>query len=341
VAERRNRKIKIKQEEFWLSIVIIGRNEALNLPALFKSLPRGEDIEWIYVDSNSTDNSIRIALKYGAKVYRIEENSVYGPSTGRFVGTREAAGRWILYLDGDMVLEKEFKEFIKRLKREEEKMPESTAGFVGRTRNILLDSLGKVVGESDYVVIPQREMGPVEKWGRVAAYHGGAVLYRRELVLKARSWNPAVYQLEEIDLYSRIRSLKGVVRALDIPMVVHRTPQMSVGERLKQNFLPQYKGKKLYGAGQVVAAHLETGTLAGFIRSYPHPFIILAGLVLTPIFSYFHPYLPLTINLAIAIWIGLRKKWYFYFVYLGNILQMVYGITRYKPFELRYTRITL
>jgi len=41
----------------------------------------------------------------------------------------------------------------------------------------------------------------------------------------------------------------------------------------------------------------------------------------------------LAVNLAIAFWIGWQKKWYFYLVYLGNLLQIIWGICHYQPFK--------
>ncbi len=333
-----NKETGSKQNKIWLSVVVIGRNEAERLPALFSSLPPGDDIQWIYVDSRSDDQSVQVALEHGAEVYLVEQGSVYAPGTGRYIGTKEAAGRWILYLDGDMVLRGEFRQFLERLKKAGE-LPARTAGFVGRTCNRYLDDRGRVVAVRDCVTLAQREMGAVEKWGKPAGYHGGAVLYLRDCVLRAGSWNPAVYQLEEIDLYSRIRSAGGQVRAVDLPMADHYTPYLTAAEKIKLNFLPRWRGKKLYGAGQVVAARAGEGTLLRFIGSYPYPFIVFSGLVTAPLFYLVWPPLPLLTNAAIAAWLGLTRKWYYYLVYLGNLLQIARGLRRYRPFTPKYRKI--
>jgi glycosyltransferase involved in cell wall biosynthesis len=329
----------MKKEDYWLSLVIIGRNEASRLPALFDSLPSGDDIEWIYVDSYSDDGSKAIAIEKGASVFEIDEDSVYAPGTGRHIGTIEAAGRWILYLDGDMTLREEFVFFMERLKREEELLPPKTAGFVGRTRNHLLDSTGEEIAVKDFIVLEKKEMGPSESWGKPASYHGGAVLYLREAVIKAGNWNPSVYQLEEIDLYSRIQALGKKIRAVDLPMAEHFTPYLSPWERLKLNFLPSYRGKMLYGAGQVVTARYREGGLIQFIRSYPFPFIVLGGLVFIPLLYLVWGPLPWLVNAIIATLIGKAKKWYYYLVYLGNVVQMVRGIGHYSYVVPFYRRV--
>lgn len=332
--------------EVWLSIVVIGRNEEEHLSGLFRSLPRDEGIEWIYIDSCSDDQSVTIALDHGARVYLVDATSVYAPGTGRYVGTLEARGNWILYLDGDMTLRNEFALFIEKLRaakngtsENEWGVPDEVAAFVGRTRNIMLSNTGEVIAERDYAVLSLREMGTADEWGRPAAYHGGAVLYRRDMVLEAGNWNPALYQLEEIELFSRVRASGGTLRAVDLPMADHYTPYLSFSERLLLNFLPQWQGKKLYGAGQVVAARLKEGGLLSFIRIYPYPFVVFGGLILSPLFFFVWPPLPLLINLLIATWIGYTKKWYFYLVYLGNLLQIFRGLRHYSRFIPTYKEI--
>ncbi len=335
--------------QVWLSVVVIGRNEAERLPALFASLSGGSDavVEWIFVDSASSDKSAEIAGRLGAKVYRIAESSVYGPGTGRYVGTLEATGRWILYLDGDMVLRPEFLTLIEQLCQVEESsgkiskaLPPGTAAITGRTIDQLLDREGRVVGERDYVTLAKQEMGPPHGWGKPARYHGGAVLYRRESVLKAGNWNPSVYQLEEIDLLSRVLALGGELRAVDLPMADHYTPGLSLKEKLQMNFCASFRGKKLFGLGQVVTARFREGGLAGFIRAYPHPFIVSAGLVTGLLLLFFSPLTALLLNLGIALWYALAKKWYYYLVYLGNVLQLLRGLGRYSRHEPVYELLT-
>lgn len=330
------------EKELFLSVVVIGRNEETRLPALFASLPAGEDVEWIYVDSQSDDNSLNVALASGAKAFLVATGSVCGPATGRFIGTLEARGRWILYLDGDMVLAPGFLPLLQKLREQGDSassLPGGTAGFVGRTTNRYLDAAGRISTARDAYILADREAGKLDYWGNPASYHGGAVLYARRWVLLAGNWNPAVCPLEEIDLYSRVRAAGGTVRALDLPMVDHYTAHMGLGQKLKMNFFPRCGGKDLHGAGQVVAARCREGSLLSFIRYYPYPFMVLAGLLFAFPAYLLWPPLPLVFNLAIATWLGRTRKWYYYLVYLGNVVQMIRGVGRYRPFKPDYSRI--
>ncbi len=329
----------VKQKTAWLTVVIIGRNEELRLPDLFASLPEEIISNIIYVDSGSTDSSVNIALANGARVFRVERGSVYGPGTGRYVGTVEARGDWVLYLDGDMVLKEEFVCFIKKLMVNLPGIKEDIAGFIGRTRNLYLDDYNTVRAVRDYVVLPANMMGSIQELGRPVDYHGGAVLYRRSAVVNAGNWNPAVLQLEEIDLYCRVKALGSHIRAVDVPMADHYTPYLSIRSKLSMNFFPRWGEKKFWGAGQVVAYHWKRGTLFRFIKCYPYPFVVLAGLLTLPLFFTGYYLLPLGLNLAIAVVIGLKTKWYYYLVYLGNLFQMIRGLGKYRYFIPFYREI--
>jgi glycosyltransferase involved in cell wall biosynthesis len=323
----------------WLSVVVIGRNEGKTLPALFQSLPAAGDIEWIYVDSLSTDDSIGIGLKHGAKVYSLEADPSLCPASGRCAGTLEAAGRWILYLDGDMVLQKEFIAFLDYLKKEEANMPAQTAGFVGKTCSRFIDQGGLVVSSRDNVCIPARFSGKKGPWGRTADYHGGAVLYLRKAVLQAGNWNPAVSQLEEIDLYSRIRSLGLHVRALSLPMADHFTPLLPLKNKLQAVLLPWHERRTYLGANQLLVSRWRHKNLGSLIRFYPGPFLVFGGLIFSlPGFFIWKP-LPLIINGALALYFAVKKKWYFYLVHLGTVIQAFCGWGGYRPFDLSYRQV--
>src|SRR5882762_5790807 len=96
-----------------LSICVIGRNEEENLPRLIQSLlPLRErlnfPVETIFVDSDSTDRTVPIAKSFFDVVLILERSENLCASAGRNVGTAQATGEWILYLDGDMTLCGEF-----------------------------------------------------------------------------------------------------------------------------------------------------------------------------------------------------------------------------------------
>lgn len=83
-----------------LSVVIIARNEASHLPRLLTSLDGVAD-EVIVFDSGSTDGTVDLAKKAGAKVFQCAWE---GWSKTKNKANREAIGQWTLSLDADEAL---------------------------------------------------------------------------------------------------------------------------------------------------------------------------------------------------------------------------------------------
>jgi len=84
-----------------LSIVIPTLNEEKLLPVLLESIKKqkGVNMEIIVADNNSTDNTRKIAVSYGAKI-------VNGglPAEARNNGAKASSNDIILFLDADVIL---------------------------------------------------------------------------------------------------------------------------------------------------------------------------------------------------------------------------------------------
>ena len=102
------RRFNRRTTEVGLSVVIIGRNESVHLAKCIESAIHSGKLsgllfEIIYVDSASTDDSVRIACQYPISVIRIEPGEWRCAAAGRCLGTRFARGNYVAFLDGDMV----------------------------------------------------------------------------------------------------------------------------------------------------------------------------------------------------------------------------------------------
>ncbi len=98
-----------------LSIIIPTLNEEKYLPSLLDSLSKQtyQDFEIIVADNHSVDSTPSIALMAGAKL-------VKGglPATGRNNGAKIAKGKWLLFLDADVILPPDFlKKTMAEIKR--------------------------------------------------------------------------------------------------------------------------------------------------------------------------------------------------------------------------------
>lgn len=77
--------------------IIISKNNADKIGRALKSLD-GLAEEIVVVDTGSVDETLRIAKKYGARVF---EDKGKGYSDWRNRGLKEARGEWVFYLDSD------------------------------------------------------------------------------------------------------------------------------------------------------------------------------------------------------------------------------------------------
>lgn len=86
-----------------ISVIILTHNEEKHIENCIKSCPFADEI--ILIDDNSTDNTISIATKLGAKVVNHPLNGDFGAQ--RNFGIEQAKEDWILFLDADERCSKE------------------------------------------------------------------------------------------------------------------------------------------------------------------------------------------------------------------------------------------
>jgi glycosyltransferase involved in cell wall biosynthesis len=91
-----------------LGIVVIGRNEGERLSRCIKSAIRETGIV-VYVDSGSTDNSIKLAKQLGAEVVNLDLSVPFTAARARnagfdFLNSRYPAISYVQFIDGDCEL---------------------------------------------------------------------------------------------------------------------------------------------------------------------------------------------------------------------------------------------
>lgn len=295
-----------------LSIAIIGKNEAEHLATLFDSLASIElTKEILYVDSASTDKSVEIAKKYANKVIVLEDSPQLCAAAGRYIASQQAEFDWILYLDGDMILEEDFIAFLNSKKFQT--YPDKIAGFVGYYEYLYKDGTSQT---NRLLQAPET----------ITNHFGGAVMLKKAIVLEAGNWNPSVVANEEIDLYMKIKNLGADVYGLDRDFVKHHAKKVSNLDILYMLFYP--KNRYFYGYGQVLVSQFLHNTLYKFILHKPYPFL----------------YLLLFIFLAFSLWalvalvilflfVSFTKKWHYNILYISDIFKGFIGIFTYKSFE--------
>ena len=212
-----------------ISAVIIARNEErtinLCLTAAKEGLMSVGGGDILLVDSASRDSTVSRALAFGCRAYAIRRASTISPSAGRWLGARMTQSRYVLFLDGDCLLEPGFLSVaVQALEGD------PTLGVVaGRRKDYHRLKDGDLVAAGDYY---QQEESPSSSPPR----YGGCALYRRSVLERAGSFNPFLRAKEEEDLAYRILACGYRIEVLPVPMIRHITVPRESIRRIIRNY---------------------------------------------------------------------------------------------------------
>ena len=93
-----------------ISIIILTHNSASFIKPCLDSVfaQQSRDLEVIVIDNGSKDNTLDQIKSYGQRVRLIENRDNLGPCRGRNQGIAVSKGSWVLTLDCDVVLDRNF-----------------------------------------------------------------------------------------------------------------------------------------------------------------------------------------------------------------------------------------
>jgi glycosyltransferase involved in cell wall biosynthesis len=192
-----------------LSVVVIGRNEGPRLARCFESIGAmenpGREVELIYVDSGSTDESVPVAEGFGAKVIALQSPRPTA-AMGRNAGWRMARGEIVLFLDGDTILAPRF--VIDSLVEFDEPR---TAIVWGHRREVHPErSIYNRVLDLDWIYAPG-----------VAAFCGGDALFSKATLEATGGFDETLIAGEEPELCRRIIGMGQRILHVDRAMTGH------------------------------------------------------------------------------------------------------------------------
>lgn len=95
-----------------LSVVLAVRNEEANLASCLESIKSIAD-EIVVVDEHSTDKTMEIAKRFGARVYEEPHHEIFHITKQKAIDY--AKGEWILQLDADEIITPALREEIKQI----------------------------------------------------------------------------------------------------------------------------------------------------------------------------------------------------------------------------------
>jgi glycosyltransferase involved in cell wall biosynthesis len=240
-----------------LSIVLISKNQAWNIPRLLASVLRATSCisskEIILVDSCSTDETVELACRYPISVMHLRSGQRLSPSAGRYIGYQRTQGEFILFLDGDMEL---LHGWVGEAVRFMRGMP--SAGLMLSNRMIELAPPGASTPPPPEKV----HMSVPKEVSSVSFVVGGAALYRRSVLEHVGTFNPFLYSDEEPELYLRIRHAGYRILQLDFPIVRH----FSSSQETILGLLGRRKRHFLLGVGQCIRYHLGDNLFWAYLK---------------------------------------------------------------------------
>jgi len=192
-----------------VSVVVIGRNEGPRLAACLQSIRAmrvdGFDTEVIYVDSDSSDGSPETAAGLGVRVIRVKPERP-SAALGRNAGWKAARGQFILFLDGDTLLHRNF------VWRGLDELRDPAVAIVWGHRRELApqQSLYVRVLDLDWVYPP----GDSE-------FCGGDALVRRDALELVGGFDQSLIAGEEPEMCRRIRAHGYRIVHINAPMTRH------------------------------------------------------------------------------------------------------------------------
>lgn len=105
-----------------LTIVIPVRNEEINLPGCLKAIGNDFACQIVVVDSDSTDQTTKIAQDLGAEVIKFAWNGRFPKKRNWFLRNYPVATKWIFFLDADEYLTEEFKKELRHVLEKNDKV---------------------------------------------------------------------------------------------------------------------------------------------------------------------------------------------------------------------------
>lgn len=200
----------IRPAEPALSVVIIGRNEGVRLARCLESvdLIRGieGDVEVLYVDSASTDGSPQTAQSLGAQVL-VVHGGRQTAARARNAGWQRARAPFILFLDGDTILNQDFPQVALTVLQS---APDIAAVWGHRRELHPERSIYNRVLDLDWIYSPA-----------FTEFCGGDVVMRRSALVEAGGYDSELIAGEEPELCRRLRQRSYRISHIDFPMTGH------------------------------------------------------------------------------------------------------------------------
>jgi cellulose synthase/poly-beta-1,6-N-acetylglucosamine synthase-like glycosyltransferase len=222
-------------------VVAIGRNEGERLRACLESLdPTRAPL--VYVDSDSTDDSVALAAAMGAEVVRLDLSTPFTAARARNEGFDRLQRiapeiEFVQFVDGDCEV---MAGWLDAAMAHLDAHPGVVAVFGRRSERFPQRSIYNRLCDLDWRSTP----------GEVRSF-GGDVMLRATALRHVGGYNPALIAGEEPELSIRVRRAGGRIWHLDRPMTLHDANMLRLGQWWKRGVRTGYayaEGAAMNGA---------------------------------------------------------------------------------------------
>lgn len=228
-----------------LSVVIKALNEEKNIERTLRSVlaaTEGLSAEVVLADSFSTDRTCEIAARFPVRIVQLANPDERSCGIGAQLGYQHARGRFVLVMDGDMEVERDF--VIAAMRRLEAQ--HDLGGVGGVVDDVNLDNIEFRARQQRQ----PRDMMP----GEVDRLNMGG-MYRREAI-EAVGYltNRNLHACEELELGLRLGAAGWKMERLDMVSIHHYGHTVPMWTLVRKRWRSRYA----FGAGELLRASIGT-----------------------------------------------------------------------------------
>jgi glycosyltransferase involved in cell wall biosynthesis len=239
-----------------MSVVIPAKNEEITIAKCIQgainALKSIESWEIILVDSYSTDNTVEIAKQFPIRILRLKKKWFKSPHAGRYIGTINSFGKYIFFLDADMIVAEGWIEAALDALKKEDKL----AGVTGIMYNVFPhENLNK-----EHRI--NHPVGYVE-------YLPGPSIYKKNILYRVNHFNPFFKGNGEREVGARISNIGYLQARIEKMVCYHCKKNKSLNETLE-------KASYFIGVGQFLRSQFDIKNIIEVIFKYKIVFVFLS-----------------------------------------------------------------